>query len=347
MTGAHPPIRFGLIVSALTLFAVVYVATAQPFSLSFKQGETRWQVVLDGVMGGRSSGEIDTTDHGVVFHGDLSLENNGGFSQIRTEIEQGSLGQAEGIEIDVRGDGRTYIFDARVANMRVMAGSFQHTFETMHDEWTTIRLPFSDFRFHYFGRQMPGIGEINQAMINSLGITLADKQPGEFRLEIGAVRGYSDDQSQRQARIDALTAQLGLNDSERAIAVPQLRSERADRLRKLTDALGAQPARGDDQQQMTTQASSSFASHVMSVCELAIERGVPLFNHSQPEACAAVYEVALSSILALGRDALGGDTRSMIHRAVRDGQRMHDAGERAWHYRRAIDALMRSLNAHA
>lgn len=342
MTRAHSPIRFSLIASALTLFAAVYAAGAQPYSLEFNQNETRWQVVLDGVMGGLSSGQVEETDQGIVFRGDLSLENNGGFSQIRTPVEQGSFAGADGIEIMVRGDGRSYIFDARVSGMRVMAGSFQHTFETKRDEWTTIRLPFTGFRFHYFGRLMPNVGAIEQAKINSVGITLAEKDPGDFELEIGAIRAYSEMDPARQARLDALNRQLGLGDAaadDRAVVTSD---ERASRLRKLNEKLIESSADAEQQRDMMPKVPDTFASHVMGVCELAIERGVPLFNQGQPGGCASVYEVALSSILALGRDDLSGDTRGMIHRAIRDGQHMHDASERAWHYRRAIDALMRS-----
>ena len=45
-----------------------------------------WRVVDDGVMGGRSKGNIKVSDDGILtFSGKLSLENNGGFSSLRTE----------------------------------------------------------------------------------------------------------------------------------------------------------------------------------------------------------------------------------------------------------------------
>ena len=43
-----------------------------------------WQVVNDGVMGGRSYGNLTRSgDSEALFSGNLSLENNGGFSSIR------------------------------------------------------------------------------------------------------------------------------------------------------------------------------------------------------------------------------------------------------------------------
>mgnify|MGYP001300270260 CR=1 FL=1 len=47
-----------------------------------------WMVVDDIVMGGRSSGlfRLDKDGHG-VFTGEVSLENNGGFSSVRYDCD--------------------------------------------------------------------------------------------------------------------------------------------------------------------------------------------------------------------------------------------------------------------
>ena len=48
-----------------------------------------WRVVDDGVMGGKSLGNfrLDASGHG-VFEGEISLENNGGFSSVRYGFEK-------------------------------------------------------------------------------------------------------------------------------------------------------------------------------------------------------------------------------------------------------------------
>lgn len=344
MAHTNPPIRYGLIAGALSLFALVYVAAAHPFSLSFKSSDSRWQVVVDGVMGGLSTGEIDRTQNGIMFHGDLSLENNGGFSQIRTPIQQGSLEGADGIEIEVRGDGRNYIFDARVANMRVMAGSYQHKFDTKDGEWTTVRLPFTDFQFHYFGRLMDNVEAIQSHMIDSLGVTLADYNPGEFELEIRAIRGYVEGDAY-DARLAKLGEQLGLSaksgsDEQADESDVDNTGVYAGRLERLASKLESRADR------TFVPMRSAAASRVMEVCVVAIDRGVPLYNHGQHEACASVYEVALISIAHLGGDELGEHTRSMIEEVIEEGRHMH-ARDRAWHYRRALDETMRVINEHA
>ncbi len=350
MTRTKLTTRHRIIAAAVSLFAAIPVANAHPFSMSMSEKDSGWQVVVDGVMGGLSSGVIEETPDGMLFRGSLRLENNGGFSQIRTPIEMGSLEGADGLEIEVRGDGRTYIFDARVANIRMMAASYQATFDTSDNEWTTIRLPFKDFSFHTFGRRVPSVGEIDPKLIESLGVTLADKQPGTFDLEIRAVRGYST-RSKYNNRLAALGRELESRAKASAVVTNDINDgdldERDRRIAKLGALLAGQSGTLMRASTETTMVDVSFADQVIELCALAIDRGVPLFNNDQPAACATVYEVALASVLVLGQDDLTDSMRELVTDALRDGQRMHDQRDRAWHYRRAIDALMRSYATRA
>ena len=54
------------------------------FDFNTNSSLAAWKVVDDIVMGGRSNGKFEMSDDGHgVFHGAVSLENNGGFSSIR------------------------------------------------------------------------------------------------------------------------------------------------------------------------------------------------------------------------------------------------------------------------
>ena len=47
-----------------------------------------WAIVDDVVMGGRSDGHFVMNEQGnAVFHGKVSLENNGGFSSVRHDFK--------------------------------------------------------------------------------------------------------------------------------------------------------------------------------------------------------------------------------------------------------------------
>lgn len=82
------------------------------------------------------------------------------------------------------------------------------------------------------------------------------------------------------------------------------------------------------------------------VIELAIKRGVPLFNAGQPSECTAIYEVAIESLLKSHTNAVGDEGRSLLRNALREirGDEA-DPRRQAWTLRRALDAVYSSLAA--
>lgn len=152
---------------------------------------TGWQIVNDGVMGGLSEGHSKMTGDGTLhFHGDLSLENNGGFSSIRSADVDLNLSNDLGILIRVKGDGRTYKVrlnsDARYRGMPV---SFSGEFKTAKGQWNEIKIPFSDFEGSWRGTDLPK-ANLNPAVITRVGLILADKKQGAFELEVDWIRTY-------------------------------------------------------------------------------------------------------------------------------------------------------------
>ena len=146
-----------------------------------------WRVVVDGVMGGLSTGNMALTSEGTArFDGTLSLENNGGFSSIRTaRIEPLDLSEMSAIRLRVKGDGRTYQFrlesDARYRGS--WAVSFKADFATKKGEWIEVEIPFSEFKGGWRGRDLPE-AKLNPATIERFGVILGDKKPGPFAIEV-------------------------------------------------------------------------------------------------------------------------------------------------------------------
>jgi uncharacterized surface protein with fasciclin (FAS1) repeats len=80
------------------------------------------------------------------------------------------------------------------------------------------------------------------------------------------------------------------------------------------------------------------------VIQLAIRRGVPLFNSGQPSACAAIYEVAAESLLKSHTKALTDNNRSVLRNALRKiRSEDEDSQQQAWILRRALDVVYESL----
>ncbi len=178
-------------------------------NLEFNSGTKGWQTVLDGVMGGLSTGKIAAGENGTLrFTGELSLENNGGFSQIRTAVTGDDFEGATGLRLRVKGDGRTYQCDIRSSRMRLMAGGYQRNFATKAGEWIEVEIPFDQCVANSFGQRVRNAPALDAASIESVGITLADKKEGPFAIEVDWIRpmdGASNAQA-TQASTNSLVA---------------------------------------------------------------------------------------------------------------------------------------------
>ena len=145
-----------------------------------------WQIVNDGVMGGLSYGRLELTgDSEAVFSGNLSLDNNGGFSSIRAYYPP-NLTDLNSIMIRVKGDGRKYSF--RVRTNDSSWASYSHSFETIEDEWVEHSLPLDSFYPSYRGYNLRNMPNLSDLVIKEIGFMISDKNPGKFKLEIDWVK---------------------------------------------------------------------------------------------------------------------------------------------------------------
>ncbi len=127
--------------------------------LSLEQGAAaasldRWRLLSDRVMGGISVGEAQETvvagRRCLRMRGDVRLENNGGFIQIATDLDEGqrrAFAKGEGIELSVYGNAESYNVHLRTDAMRYPWQSYRASFQA-NAEWQTLRLPFSEFQAH-------------------------------------------------------------------------------------------------------------------------------------------------------------------------------------------------------
>jgi monofunctional biosynthetic peptidoglycan transglycosylase len=141
----------------------------------------KWRVVVDGVMGGRSTGRLEQRQDSLVFSGVTSLENNGGFSSIRASVPAGSLAGYDSLRIRVKGDGRTWILGARGGTGRG-ADSYWSRFETSAGKWQTVTVPVSEMVRQYFGT--PIRGSLLPSEVSGVEFYIYDKQAGPFQLEV-------------------------------------------------------------------------------------------------------------------------------------------------------------------
>ena len=160
--------------------------------------QSQWRVVLDGVMGGLSSGNLAETKNGLRFTGDLSLKNNGGFAWARTRSL--NLGQAfDGFEIEVVGDGRKWDFMIDSSRRRMMAGGYRMQFQTTKGARTKHRFPLSKFEAVSFG-QVLARGDLRATDCAGLGVLIGDKIEAGFDLTLVKVNTYTESSPQSVPR---------------------------------------------------------------------------------------------------------------------------------------------------
>ena len=114
-----------------------------------------WRVVTDRVMGGVSAARMgrETRDgrECLCLHGEVSLENNGGFVQLSLDLapDGGTLDASAyaGVELLVHGNGERYGVHLKTADLTAPWQSYRA--EVRADpQWRTVRLAFADFAPH-------------------------------------------------------------------------------------------------------------------------------------------------------------------------------------------------------
>ncbi|MGB3351440.1 MAG: CIA30 family protein [Mycobacterium sp.] len=148
-----------------------------------------WQTVNDPVMGGLSTSNVTFGDGGLVFSGDISLENNGGFASARgpqnSELGRRAAG-AKSLRVHALGDGKTYLLKV---GLQGQPWSYIQRFPTEAAVPRIYDLPIEGFQ--PVGMRLDPAPDAPQILdpsrINQLSIYILDKQQGPFEITVGAI----------------------------------------------------------------------------------------------------------------------------------------------------------------
>lgn len=180
-----------------------------------------WGALDDVVMGGVSRGsffiptpqadqapQVDQAsqtdregDRYAVFAGNVSTDNSGGFSSVRTQNFDPPFDFSgwQGMRLRVKGDGQRYKFIARNS-----AGwdspAYIYGFDTVADEWIIVDIPFDEMVATFRARSMPEAPAFDRQKVFSLQLMLSkfeyDRQlnpnfaPGTFELAVSQIGVY-------------------------------------------------------------------------------------------------------------------------------------------------------------
>ena len=145
----------------------------------------QWQVVNDTVMGGRSAAQLEETADGLLFSGNVSLENNGGFASIRSQSALPDFNPYKGLTLHTTSeDGRSYqlvVWLNRMGPQLYYSIPFAPTSEAQ-------TFSFYDFQALSYGRSVPAPPLPQQLdNVSAIGILIGDKQAGPFELTLHSI----------------------------------------------------------------------------------------------------------------------------------------------------------------
>ncbi|MEL6603483.1 MAG: CIA30 family protein [Cyanobacteria bacterium J06614_10] len=162
-----------------------------------------WGALDDVVMGGVSQGRIfmAAEPRHAVFAGNVSTNNSGGFSSVRTQNFEPpfDLSGWLGLRLRVKGDGQRYKFI-----LRNSAGwdspAYIYGFDTVADSWIWVNVPFAELVPTFRAKSVPNADPFDPAKTVSLQLMLSkfeyDRQlnprfsPGAFSLAIEHISAY-------------------------------------------------------------------------------------------------------------------------------------------------------------
>ncbi len=163
--------------------------------------EQTWGALDDVVMGGVSASSLRQQPDSALFTGYVSTDNSGGFASVRTRNFEPPLNLAaySGFELRVNGDGQRYKFLVRDEDSWDSV-AFAASFDTVANEWITVRLPFAELVPVFRAKTVPNSRPLNAARVRSLQLMLSKFEydgalnprfaAGEFRLNLGAIAAY-------------------------------------------------------------------------------------------------------------------------------------------------------------
>lgn len=140
-----------------------------------------WQITNDDVMGGVSNSIIKLDEDGNgVFTGNVSTENNGGFSMVRLPLNTVLLNGSQKIILEIKGDGKEYQF--RLKSNRSDQYWYIHSFQTS-TIFETIEISLKDFYPSYRGRKL-NLDNFASNTVEEIAFLIGNKKDEAFKVII-------------------------------------------------------------------------------------------------------------------------------------------------------------------
>lgn len=150
-----------------------------------------WRSINDGVMGGLSEGEIAWKDTVMLWSGQTSLENNGGFASIRGPWEHHDLRAMNRAIIRCRGNGGPFKMTLETSQRWWMP--YAYTSFNPNDDWQDVVIDVEDFSWSQ--AQMGDLRNVAPSQelgdVLRIGLMKYDGTAQPFELEVASIHFIS------------------------------------------------------------------------------------------------------------------------------------------------------------
>ncbi len=176
----------------LLLIATLFMSTVTGLTIDFgteKAGKD-WRIVNDGVMGGLSTSKTTLLEDSIIFSGEVSLENNGGFASMRTLITTGALSKCKTMTMRFKSNSTDRTFGLSLKNsQQYYIPYYKYIFTPKTTDWDTITVDLTDFK-HYRISEIIGNTMQKKALddVFNIALIISDKKAGNFNIEIDYIK---------------------------------------------------------------------------------------------------------------------------------------------------------------
>ncbi|MFN7045125.1 MAG: CIA30 family protein [Flavobacterium sp.] len=154
------------------------------FDFNEKTNPLEWRIIDDVVMGGISDGKFKIDENGNgVFFGNVSTENNGGFSSVRYQMNTKDISGFSKVNIRLKGDGKNYQF--RIKDDINSYYSYITTFKTS-GEWETVTLNLKDL-YPSFRGQTLNLPNFDGKFLEEIVFLIGNKKDESFELKLDKI----------------------------------------------------------------------------------------------------------------------------------------------------------------
>jgi len=177
-----------IIMLGLPSFANTNESNALEYDFGQDKSGYNWRVINDGVMGGLSRGQAKLTENSLFYTGDISLENNGGFSSLKAPFVRTDLSAFKTVVLRYRHSGHQLGLTFEW-HPRFWRTYHKQILETTKGEWQTVRFDLNKIpQFRLTGPTGRVMQEKDLKRIIRIGFIASEKKSTSFEFEIDYLR---------------------------------------------------------------------------------------------------------------------------------------------------------------